>query len=127
MADRPPSSTFCWNELMTSDVNGCGKFYGQLFGWTPQAVPMGPMTYNLFKKDGKDVGGMMQITANMGNVPPHWLAYVAVDDCDASAKRAEQLGGKICVPPTDIPNVGRFALVTDPVGATLGIIKLSPK
>jgi predicted enzyme related to lactoylglutathione lyase len=81
------------------------------------------MTYTLFKQDGKDVGGMLQMTAEWAGVKPHWMAYVAVEDVDACAKKIPELGGKVCVPPTDI-SVGRFAVVEDPAGAVFSIITL---
>jgi predicted enzyme related to lactoylglutathione lyase len=120
----PPPSEFCWNELMTNNVAACKKFYTQLFGWRAEDVPMGPMTYTMFKKGDKSVGGMMALTPDMGPTPPHWMYYVAVENCDAAAKRVAELGGKICVPPTDIPNIGRFAVAMDPSGAAFAFIKL---
>jgi predicted enzyme related to lactoylglutathione lyase len=61
-----------------------------------------------------------------GGAPSHWMPYVAVNDVDASVKRVEELGGKVCVPPSDIPNVGRFSVITDPTGATISLITLGP-
>lgn len=110
--------TFCWNELMTGDVEKAKEFYTKLVGWDTQAWP-GAMPYTVFKTGDKQVGGMMQITPEMGNVPPHWMAYVAVENVDKIAADAEGLGGKILVPPTDIPGVGRFVCVQDPTGAVL--------
>jgi len=71
------------------------------------------------------VAGMMQMTEEWGDAPPHWMTYITVADCDASAKTVEELGGQVCVPPTDIPEVGRFAVINDPTGATFSIIKLT--
>jgi predicted enzyme related to lactoylglutathione lyase len=67
---------------------------------------------------------MMQMAAEFGDAPSHWMSYVAVTDVDATAQRVEELGGKICVPPTDIPKVGRFCVITDPTGATISLITL---
>jgi predicted enzyme related to lactoylglutathione lyase len=120
------ANTFCWNELATTDAPGCSKFYTSLFGWTAQDMPMGPTTYTLFKQGGQDVGGMLQMTAEWAGVRPHWMAYVAVEDVDGCACRITELGGKVCVPPTDIP-VGRFAVVEDPTGAVFSIIRLNPR
>jgi hypothetical protein len=58
-------------------------------------------------------------------VPPHWMIYVTVANCDERAARAGQLGGQICVPPTDIPNVGRFAVIADPQGAAFSLIQMT--
>jgi predicted enzyme related to lactoylglutathione lyase len=122
----PEPRTFCWNELATTDAAGCTKFYTELFGWTAAEMPFGPTTYTLFKRDGQDVGGMLQMTAEWAGVRPHWMAYVAVDDVDGTARRITELGGKVCVPPTDI-SVGRFSVVEDPTGAVFSIIKLLPR
>ena len=67
----------------------------------------------------------MELTPQHGQVPPHWMIYFTVDDCDGDAARAKSLGGKIVVPPMDIPNVGRFAVLSDPAGAAFAVIKLS--
>lgn len=117
-----------WNELMTSNVDQAGKFYASTFGWKTQAMDMGPMgTYTIFSKDGTKEGGrggMMAIPPNMKGVPSHWLTHFAVKDADTSAKKATELGGKLIVPPTDIPgNIGRFAVVQDPQGAVFGIFQ----
>jgi predicted enzyme related to lactoylglutathione lyase len=58
-------------------------------------------------------------------VPPHWMIYITVADCTERAARAGQLGGQICVPPTDIPNVGRFAVIADPQGAAFALIQMT--
>jgi len=65
------------------------------------------------------------MTAQHGDAPANWTPYVMVDDCDAIAKRAGELGGRIYVPPTTIENVGRFAIFADPAGAVLAVIKLT--
>ena len=67
----------------------------------------------------------MKIMPEMGPVPPNWLPYFTVEDCDATANKAKATGGKLFMPPTDIPNVGRFSVIQDPQGATFAIIKLT--
>lgn len=114
---------FCWNELATTDAAACAKFYSELFGWTSETVPMGPMAYTRFKEGGDVAAGMLQMTAEWAGVRPHWMAYVAVADADECVRRVWELGGKVCVPPTDIPT-GRFAVVEDPTGAVFSVIKL---
>ena len=80
--------------------------------------------YTLKSADGKMRGGLMQSTNK--DAPPMWLPYVQVADCDASVAKAQKLGAKaVVVPPTDIPNVGRFSLLLDPVGAAIAVIKLT--
>jgi predicted enzyme related to lactoylglutathione lyase len=117
--------TWCWNELGTNDIDAAGKFYSNLFGWGINAMDMGGMIYTMFESGQKHFGGMYKITPEMGPMPPNWMVYFAVADCDQSAEKAGSLGGKVIMPPADIPNVGRFALIQDPQGAFLGIIKLN--
>jgi predicted enzyme related to lactoylglutathione lyase len=116
--------TLCWNELATTDVNGSEKFYKALFGWTAKKGTAPPGEYTEFHNKGEAVGGMLRIQPEWGSVPPHWLPYFAVVDCDASADRASENGAAMHVPPTDIPQVGRFAVVRDPQGAAFAIIAL---
>jgi predicted enzyme related to lactoylglutathione lyase len=116
-----PAGTFCWNELHTSDPKKALAFYEQVFGYSHKDVDMGPAgTYHVLEKDGQMRGGVM--TAEQG-VPPMWLPYVAVSDTDQVAARAKKLGGKVHVEPADIPNVGRFAILGDPTGATIAVLK----
>ncbi len=113
---------FSWNELMTTDVNGAKDFYGKMFGWVLEDMATNDMGYTMAKKDGKEVAGIMATPPEAGNMPPMWGAYVTVDDVEASAKQAEDLGGKIMLAPQDIPDVGRFCVISDPQGATLMLI-----
>lgn len=119
------TGTFCWNELATKDLDAAKKFYTELLGWQLKESTDAGMSYNEIVVGGKHVGGMYQMTAEQGDMPSQWMAYVAVDDVDAKAKRVEELGGKVCVRPMDIPNVGRFCVVNDPTGATISLIKLT--
>ena len=113
---------FSWNELMTSDVASAKAFYGELFGWKMRDEQMPELTYTLLKIGDQEVGGMMAIPANVQGAPPAWGTYVTVDDVDRQVIRAEQLGGKVILPPRDIPNVGRFTVISDPQGAMLTMI-----
>jgi predicted enzyme related to lactoylglutathione lyase len=126
------NNTFCWNELATRDVEVAKKFYATVFGWNPQTKGEGPMQYTEISVNdsaGKTqpIGGMMAMTEEWAGIPPHWMVYFDVADCDASAATAQSLGGKVCVPPTDIPNVGRFSVLQDPQSAFFSIIKLNRK
>lgn len=122
LANEPGS--FCWNELHTNDVDKAGSFYTNLFGWSadPQETPNG--VYTTFM-NGEDMGaGMMEIAPEWGNVPPNWMVYFAVTNCDQSYEKVIKLGGKSITPPMDIPQVGRFAVVQDPQGAVFSVIAL---
>ncbi|MFA7343346.1 MAG: VOC family protein [Terrimicrobiaceae bacterium] len=109
---------FSWNELVTTDVAGATSFYSSLLGWTTTAFSP---EYTLFKKDGRDVGGLMKTPRP--DMPAQWVAYVTVEDVDVTAGKAEALGGKIILPPMDVPNVGRIAVLLDPQNAPVGIFK----
>ena len=117
-------NSFCWNELGTTDTRKAGEFYSNLFGWTRNVQNFGPMEYTIFNNGDKGAGGMYKITPEMGNIPPHWLTYFAVDDCDAKVKKATELGASVMKPADDIPGVGRFAILQDPQAAVFAIIKL---
>ena len=108
---------FNWNELVTGSETESQNFYGSLFGWKSETFGQ---DYTIFKHDNEVVGGM-EVSPEK-NQPARWLPYVVVEDVDECAARAEKLGAKICVDPFDAPTVGRIAVLTDPQGATIGII-----
>jgi hypothetical protein len=84
---------------------------------------MGEMgTYHLLKRGGADAGGMLAMPPGAEG-PSSWLPYVAVDDVDSTTDRVEELGGRIFVPPSDIPGVGRFSVTADPTGASIALYK----
>ncbi|HEX8749090.1 MAG TPA: VOC family protein [Pyrinomonadaceae bacterium] len=117
--------TFCWNELATRDLGAAKKFYTELLGWQLEESNVAGMSYIEIVAGGEHIGGMYQMTAENGGAPSHWMSYVEVEDVDDRAEKAAELGGKVCVPPTDIPNVGRFCVITDPTGATFSLVRLS--
>lgn len=115
--------TPCWFELTTQGVDKAEAFYRDVFGWS---VKKGG-DYHEITAPGAHApqGGMMELTPHHGPVPPHWKIYFTVEDCDGDTQRVKKLGGKVIVPPMDIPDVGRFSVVSDPAGATFALIKLS--
>jgi uncharacterized protein len=117
-------NSLCWNELGTNDTQKAGQFYSNLLGWTRQDFSGSPIEYTMFQNGDRSAGGMYRITPEMGPIPPHWLAYFAVDDCDAKVQKATELGANVMKPADDIPGIGRFAILTDPQGAAFAIIKL---
>ncbi len=116
-------NSLCWNELTTSDVAKAGDFYTGLLGWGKNVQQMGDMTYTSFMSGERPAGGMY--APPPAGVPPHWLAYFAVEDTDAMVKKANELGASTVMPPTDIPDTGRFAILEDPQGAAFALIKLA--
>ena len=132
--EGPPALfTFAWDELVTTDPAAASKFYASVFGWSPRAVDMGGgMTYTLFDRPGvKSFKGDVQSAGGMMKSPPgvphsFWLPYVHVDSTDKLSERATRLGAKVMVPPTDIPNVGRFACWMDPQQAAIAVLQPQP-
>jgi len=120
-------NSFIWNELGTRDTQKAGEFYSKVFGWAQEGFPGSPVEYTVFKNGDRGAGGMYQITPEMGPVPPHWLVYFAVDDCDAKVQKATGLGARVMKPAEDIPGVGRFAILIDPQGAVFAILKPEPQ
>jgi predicted enzyme related to lactoylglutathione lyase len=117
---------FCWSELLTRDTSTATKFYTALFGWKTKITEGSGFPYTHWQNDGADIGGMMSIMKEWGPMPPCWGNYVQVKNCDETSAKATSLGGKVCMPPTDIPNTGRFAMLQDPQGAMFSIIALAP-
>jgi predicted enzyme related to lactoylglutathione lyase len=111
---------FGWNDLISTDVKLAWTFCGELLGWTLTPFEGGEIEYTIAEAGDRDVAGMMVIPPGSEGMPAVWGSYVTVDDVDARTARAEQLGGKVCVPPCDIPNVGRFVVIGDPQGIMLG-------
>jgi predicted enzyme related to lactoylglutathione lyase len=124
LANEPGS--FAWNELNTRDVPAAKTFYSQVFGWEPNDLDMGGMSYTEWKLGDRPLAGMMTMPDMVpAEVPAHWLVYFGVDDTDASVSKATELGATTLMPPTDIPP-GRFAVLSDPDGAVFAVIKLAP-
>ena len=122
MSEAFRHGVFSWCELMTTDVDAAKRFYSKLLGWTTEDISMPGMTYTIVKTGGTEIGGMMPVPPQAAGAPPHWGVYVTVDDVDATARKAEALGAKTLMPPTDIPNVGRFCTFQDPQGAVISAI-----
>ncbi len=105
-----------WYELVTSDVPAALEFYGKLFGWTSEEMPMPGFIYNVISLDGRPICGIMPITPEMGDIPPHWAPYFNVRDVDDALTLAEKMGGSVFMPPMDIQGTGRLAGLASPHG-----------
>lgn len=116
---------FSWSELMTSDPAAAAKFYAALFGWTVKDMDMGTGPYLVANVGETSVAGIMGMPPGAGPMPPAWGCYVTVDDVDATLAKAASLGGRTVMPPMDVPGVGRMAVLQDPQGAVLSVIKYS--
>lgn len=116
MVDVNSRGRFVWFDLMTPDPEKAQAFYPKVTGWGTMAWE-GPMPYTMWTAGGVPLGGVMKLSPGV-NAPPHWLGYIGTPDVDAIAAQAASLGGSVTMKPTDIPTVGRFAVLTDPQGAT---------
>jgi predicted enzyme related to lactoylglutathione lyase len=116
---------FVWYELMTTDIEAAKAFYTKVVGWGVQDSQMPGMQYWMYTMGDAQLAGLMDLPqeARQMGTPPSWIGYVLVENVDTSAELATQNGGRVYVPGTDIPGVGRFAIVADPAGAALGLLQ----
>jgi predicted enzyme related to lactoylglutathione lyase len=116
---------FVWYDLMTTDPGAARDFYQDIIGWGTQAWEGSETPYTMWTVADRPVGGVMELPeeARAGGAPPHWLPYVGTPDVGATLARATELGGTVYVPPTDIPDVGQFAVLADPQGAVFAVFK----
>jgi predicted enzyme related to lactoylglutathione lyase len=121
-AAKPAAGHFVWNELASKNPEASVAFYAQIGGFTESKMDMGGMgTYHVLESGGQGRAGIM--AQQMPQQPHAWLPYVHVASADQTADKAKRLGATIVVPPTDIPNVGRFAILVDAQGAATGILQ----
>lgn len=126
---NPPGS-FIWYELLTTDIAAAADFYETVAGIkiSREATP-GPMDYRMIiAPDGDNVGGAMELTQEMrdGGAFSGWFGYLGVPDVDAAAEQVKAAGALVHMSPTDIPGAGRIAMISDPQGAPLYIMKPTP-
>jgi hypothetical protein len=115
---------FCWVDLATTDAGASKRFYLELMGWTANDSPVGDgMVYTLLQNGGKNVCGLYEMGGEMiqQGVPPHWASYISVDSADQGADKVREFGGTVVMPPMDVMDVGRMAVVQDPTGAVFSL------
>jgi predicted enzyme related to lactoylglutathione lyase len=114
------TGAFCWCELGSSDLEKSKRFYAEVFGWSWGGAP----EYAEAQVSGRSIAGVMpRPEAIPAEVPDHWLVYFGATDLDGDAQKAQSLGATQVVEPTDIPNMGRFAVFLDPQGAVFALYK----
>jgi uncharacterized protein len=116
--------TFSYAELATTDVADAKRFYGGLFGWEFEDVPVPESEpYTVVRMDGDSVAGLalMQEQQRQAGMPPFWFCYITVASADEAAARASELGGNVHADPFDVMDQGRMAVIADPTGAMFGI------
>ncbi len=116
---------FVWYELTTTDAQAAKAFYADVVGWGLRDASMPGAAYTLFTAGEDPVAGLMALPAEARKMgaQPLWMGYVGVDDVDAATDRLQRLGGAVYVPPTDVADVSRYSVVTDPQAATLALVK----
>ena len=124
-ADSSHAGAPSWSETLTTDVARAREFYSTLFGWTAEVKQMPGMEYTVLRNQGTDIAGLMAIPHP--EIPPHWGTYFTVTDADLAAKTAKELGGTICIPPMDIPEIGRFCGIITPQGVRFYAIQYLPR
>lgn len=123
---RNPHGSFIWYELLTTDPDDAAAFYGELIGWTVRAHEGGGVDgYRIFEAADGGVAGLMRMPseATAAGARPGWFGYVGVDDVDRTTAAAEAAGATVTAPPQDLPGVGRFAMISDPGGAPLYLMR----
>lgn len=129
MPDAATHGRIAWCDLMTLDTAAAAAFYTETVGWSSGSPPMqadADHPYTMLKSpEGTPIGGTLRLPeqASAAGAPPHWIAYIATSDLDASLAKVTELGGAVRFPPTEIPQMGRFAIVTDPQGAGFALFE----
>ncbi|WP_030208687.1 VOC family protein [Streptomyces sp. NRRL S-87] len=124
--------TLCWAELYTPDVAAAARFYRAVFGWEVSEMPFDGGTYTVVRPaaapDEAAFGGLVPIGPDPVEDAgaPYWTPYFEVQDCDLTAARAEEMGGKVRLTPLFMEGVGRFAKLADPAGARFAVIASAP-
>jgi len=118
VSDNNVRGRFVWHELMTTNIQSAAEFFGAVVGWGSQGWDQNA-SYSMFTMNGHPKAGLMALpedAAAMG-ARPSWMSYIDTPDVDATVKQAMSLGGNVLKEPTDIPTIGRFAVLQDPQGA----------
>lgn len=122
-ADPPiEPGSFVWHDLLTTDVAGARRFYGELFGWRFEDTKRGDRPYVIARAGAAPVGGIVDITG-IADAGTQWLSFMAVANVDATSGLFQSGGGKVLVQPRDLP-LARVAVVADPQGAPLGLAQM---
>ena len=117
------NGTFIWNELATNHVEEARRFFADVLGWSYQEMDFGTGVYIVAVSGDDVVGGIVKMDElQLEGVPPHWAAYIKVQDVDETVDRVGRAGGRIVRAPFDVSTVGRIALIADPGGAIVGIM-----
>lgn len=117
---------FVWYDLVSEDVPAVKRFYAELFGWRYREIAGKDVVYTVIEHDGTPIGGIVPLRKDEGRVSSsRWLSLLSVEDVDSAVQQVKRAGGTVNMEPRDIPERGRLALVTDPQGAMLVLLRSS--
>ncbi len=121
--NKPPIGSVAWRDLTVENADGVRRFYEDVVGWTTREHPMGEYSdYDVLTADGSDtVAGICHARGSNVNLPASWLVYVVVKDVGESARRCEELGGRVIDGPRAM-GTSDFCVIEDPAGAVLALI-----
>ena len=115
---------FVWFDLLTNDVPGTKRFYGELFNWEFEGEPSDDSFYATIKKNGTPIGSVIYLKRVDEKVSEsRWVSYLSVPDVDRAAAHVRDGGGVVLKEPRDFPDRGRIAIVRDPQGAILALLR----
>lgn len=122
MTVMPKAGEICWNELCTPDVKAAKEFYGKVFGWEFTDHDIGDSTYSMVKQHDKTFAGIWAIPKDkQKEIPPHWMAYILVENVEQALEKAKKAGATIVKPVTKAGDMGLFGVITDPTGAHIAL------
>jgi uncharacterized protein len=121
------NGSVCWADLSTPDPPAARRFYHELFDWNFVEDEKDTSGYLHIKSHEQFIGGIPAASQRDPNTPPHWMIYFQVADCDASTAKAQEQGAQTLFPPTDLENVGRFAILKDPQAAAFALFQSETK
>jgi predicted enzyme related to lactoylglutathione lyase len=119
MSNAEVLGRFIWHELLTTDTAAAAAFYPKVVPW--RTAPSSMPGYTIWMAGQTQIGGLMALPSDSSSTPPHWLIYIGTPNVDATLSQAQGLGARVVKAPADIPNVGRFAVLADPQGATFAL------
>lgn len=121
----PAAGQFCWDELLTTDVASARSFYQTVFGWSAiEQFSPGKGEYTLMRAGEEDVAGIMPMSSDASHAPA-WLTFLYTEDIDQRFELAVSLSARVVIPPRDIPDLYRFCVLVDPVGAVFAMMQFS--
>lgn len=123
LSDRPLTGKFAWHDLITDDVSAAKRFYGGLFNWTFESTTRATGEYTLIIAQGRYMAGFVELDDPSDQEYSRWLGYISLPDVDASVERTEGMGGQRVAGPVDLGDIARAAVIIDPQGAAVGLVK----